>query len=63
MCIRDRSGNRAGAMLALRAFYVQEKNLDESMQIGLAAGLTNLQGAVRANIEVACASEEPPAGC
>lgn len=57
------SGNRAGAMLALRAFYVQEKSLDESMQIGLAAGLTNLQGAVRANIEAACAGEEPPAGC
>lgn len=57
------SGNRAGAMLALRAFYVQGKNLDEAMQIGLAAGLTSLQGAVRANIEAACASEDRPAGC
>ncbi|MFK7999968.1 MAG: sulfur transferase domain-containing protein [Polyangiales bacterium] len=57
------SGNRAGAMLALRAFYVQEKSLDEAMQIGLAAGLTNLQSAVRANIEAACAGDTPPAGC
>lgn len=57
------SGNRAGAMLALRAFYVQDRTLNESMQIGLAAGLTNLQGAVRSNIEAACASEEPPTGC
>lgn len=57
------SGNRAGAMLALRAFYVQGKSLDEAMQIGLAAGLTNLQSAVRANIEAACASDDAPGGC
>lgn len=57
------SGNRAGAMLALRAFYVRHKTLDESMQIGLAAGLTNLQTAVRANIEAACSSEDAPAHC
>ncbi|MFT5354144.1 MAG: protein tyrosine phosphatase (PTP) superfamily phosphohydrolase (DUF442 family) [Polyangiales bacterium] len=57
------SGNRAGAILAMRAFYVQERTLDESMQIGLAAGLTNLQSAVRANIEAACEGEDTPAGC
>ena len=57
------SGNRAGAMLALRAFYVRGKTLDESMQIGLAAGLTDLQETVRANINAACAAEDAPDQC
>lgn len=57
------SGNRAGALLALRAFYVQEKSIEEAMQIGLAAGLTNLQSAVRANIEAACSAEDAPPAC
>jgi len=34
------SGNRVGGLLALIAFYVENKPADEAMAIGLAAGMT-----------------------
>lgn len=40
------SGNRVGALLALRAFYVQGKPAEESIAIGKAAGMTRLSGKV-----------------
>jgi uncharacterized protein (TIGR01244 family) len=41
------SGNRVGAMMALRAHWVQGKNADEALAIGKAAGLTGLAGDVQ----------------
>ena len=42
------SGNRAGAMIALKAYYVDGKSVDEALALGRAAGLTHLEEAVRA---------------
>lgn len=42
------SGNRVGALLALRAYYVQGKSPEEALQIGKAGGLTRLEPTVRA---------------
>lgn len=36
------SGNRVGALLALRAFYVEGKSADEAITDGKAAGMTRL---------------------
>jgi len=41
------SGNRAGAMMALRAFHVQGKSAQDALEIGKAAGLTGLEPKVR----------------
>ncbi len=41
------SGNRAGALLALRAYHVQKKSADEAMAIGRAGGMTSLSSTVR----------------
>ncbi len=41
------SGNRVGALYALKAFYVDRKPVDEAVNIGLAAGMTRLEAAVR----------------
>ncbi|NVJ96737.1 MAG: protein tyrosine phosphatase family protein [Alphaproteobacteria bacterium] len=41
------SGNRVGAMMALRAFHVQGKEAEEALAIGKAAGLTSLEPRVR----------------
>ncbi len=40
------SGNRVGALLALRAYWLHGASADEAMKIGLATGLTSLEGAV-----------------
>jgi len=37
------SGNRAGALLALYAFYVQHRSVDEALDLGVHAGLTKLR--------------------
>lgn len=40
------SGNRVGAMMALRARWIEGKSADEAMAIGKAAGLTSMEAAV-----------------
>ena len=41
------SGNRVGALFALKAFHVDRKTPEESLAQGRAAGLTGLENAVR----------------
>lgn len=41
------SGNRAGALLALHAFYVEGKSVEQALALGEAAGLTKLREAVQ----------------
>lgn len=41
------SGNRAGALLALRAYFVEGKSAEEALAFGKAAGLTGLEPKVR----------------
>ena len=53
------SGNRIGALLALKAFYLDGKAADEATEIGLDGGLTRLEGAVREILESA---QEAPSG-
>ncbi|MBL4787621.1 MAG: hypothetical protein JKY60_00710 [Kordiimonadaceae bacterium] len=40
------SGNRVGALMALRAYHVQKKSSEVALQVGLAAGLTKLEPVV-----------------
>lgn len=40
------SGNRVGALMALRAAWVQDKPRDEALEIGRQWGLTKLEGVV-----------------
>ncbi|RMG11420.1 MAG: hypothetical protein D6729_17980 [Deltaproteobacteria bacterium] len=44
------SGNRAGAMVALKAYYVDGKSVEEALRLGRAAGLTHLEEAVRQHL-------------
>ena len=41
------SGNRVGALMALRAAWLQGKSTEESLEIGRRWGLTKMEGAVR----------------
>ncbi len=41
------SGNRSGALLAVRAFWLQAKPAEEALALGKAAGLTKLEPPVR----------------
>lgn len=41
------SGNRSGALLALRAFWLEGKPAEEALEVGLRAGLTRLEPQVR----------------
>lgn len=41
------SSNRVGAMLALKAFWVDGKSAEEALQFGLSAGLTKLEPLVK----------------
>ena len=49
------SGNRAGAMLALRAFHVEGLPRTEALALGRSAGLSGLADAVTAHFEAHCA--------
>jgi uncharacterized protein (TIGR01244 family) len=49
------SGNRVGAMMALRARWIEGKSEEEALAIGKAAGMTGLTEAVKARME-----QEPP---
>jgi len=45
--IHCKSGNRVGALLALKAAWLDNATLDEAMQLGLEAGMTRLEPATR----------------
>jgi len=47
------SGNRVGALFALKAFYVDGAAADEAIQFGLDAGMTRLEDAVREHLATA----------
>ncbi len=47
------SGNRVGALLALRAFWIQGKTVEESLTVGQLAGLIGLESTVRDLLESA----------
>ena len=45
------SGNRVGAMMALRARWIQGKTADEALAIGKGSGLKGLEGDVRSLLQ------------
>jgi protein tyrosine phosphatase (PTP) superfamily phosphohydrolase (DUF442 family) len=45
--VHCKSGNRVGALFALRAFFIDKKPAEEALQIGLDTGLTRLEAPVR----------------
>jgi uncharacterized protein (TIGR01244 family) len=47
------SGNRAGAIAALRAAWIDGKSIEEAVAIGKAWGLTSLESQVRESIQTA----------
>ncbi|HKU39244.1 MAG TPA: sulfur transferase domain-containing protein [Polyangiales bacterium] len=49
------TGNRAGALLALRAFYVDGAKASEALELGERAGLTSLRPQVEAQLQAAAA--------
>ena len=51
LIVHCKSGNRVGAMFALKAFYIDEKDIDEALLIGERAGLAKLSPAVRKILE------------
>jgi uncharacterized protein (TIGR01244 family) len=54
------SGNRVGAMMALRARWLQGKSADEALAIGKAAGMTGLTTDVKALVEADVVSAASP---
>ncbi len=55
------SGNRVGAMMALRARWLQGKSADEAMAIGKASGMTGLAADVQALFAADASSSVAPA--
>jgi uncharacterized protein (TIGR01244 family) len=55
------SGNRVGALMALRARWLQGKSADEAMAIGKATGMTGLAADVKALFEAEAFSSVAPA--
>lgn len=51
MIIHCASGNRVGALLALRANLIQGKSANEALAFGKAAGLTSLEDAVKQRLK------------
>jgi len=51
------SGNRAGALFALRAFMTNH-SVEASMELGRSAGLTGLAGAVEERLSALCAADD-----
>jgi protein tyrosine phosphatase (PTP) superfamily phosphohydrolase (DUF442 family) len=45
------SGNRVGAMFAMKAFYSEDATVDAALEAGRAAGLRAMEGAVREILE------------
>ena len=52
------SGNRVGAMFALRAGLLQDKSVEEALTIGREHGLTGLEDTVREQLESAASADE-----
>lgn len=44
------SGNRVGALLALKAYWLDGKSAEDALKLGLDAGLTHLEPAVRQHL-------------
>ena len=51
LIIHCKSGNRVGAMFALKAFHIDEKEIEEALLIGKMAGLTKLAPTVKKILE------------
>ncbi len=51
LIVHCKSGNRVGAMFALKAFHIDGKNIEEALLIGESAGLTSLAPAVKKVLE------------
>jgi uncharacterized protein (TIGR01244 family) len=51
LIIHCKSGNRVGAMFALKAFHIDEKEIEEALLIGKMAGLTKLTPTVKKILE------------
>jgi uncharacterized protein (TIGR01244 family) len=49
--VHCKSGNRVGAMFALKAFHIDEKEIDEALLIGERAGLIKLAPTVKKILE------------
>ena len=47
------SGNRVGALMALRAYEYEGASLEEAIEIGKSAGMTRLEGEVRSQLDAA----------
>ena len=47
------SGNRVGALLAMKAFHVDGASAEEALELGLAGGVTRLEGTVREKLGLA----------
>ena len=57
------SGNRVGALLALRAFYRQQRPPGEALTVGRRAGLTRLESAVSGHFDRFCAENATSEHC
>ncbi len=51
VAIHCRSGNRVGALLAVKAAWIDGASPEEALELGLAGGLTRLEPAVRGLLE------------
>jgi len=51
LIVHCKSGERVGAMLALKAFYIDEKEIGDALLIGESAGLIRLAPAVKKILE------------
>ncbi|MCP4265536.1 MAG: hypothetical protein GY777_08165 [Candidatus Brocadiaceae bacterium] len=51
LIVHCKSGQRVGAMFALKAFHIDEKSIEESLAIGERAGLTSLATIVKKILE------------
>jgi len=51
------SGNRAGALLSLKAFYVDHASEQDALQLGESAGLASLKPAVEAQMQKSSAAD------
>ena len=57
------SGNRVGALLALRAFHLENRSAEEALALGREAGLTGLEDTVRQHFETWCGDHADAAQC
>lgn len=54
------SGNRVGALLALRAFYVDHSSVEDALALGSSAGMTSLRSVVETQLAQASAAHAAP---